>query len=93
VGIAAKKNSHQPHSSPSNSTLGGDKSTLGGDRVLYWSKQIVADIEQKNRQIILLPFHIFKKKKKRKQRIQDIVESGCRLFLPLAPLALHQPVH
>jgi hypothetical protein len=48
VGIAAKKNSHQPHSSPaSNSTLGGDKSTLGGDRVLYWSKQIIADIEQK----------------------------------------------
>ncbi|MFN9981682.1 MAG: hypothetical protein ACK53Y_17280, partial [bacterium] len=73
--MAAKKNSHQPHSSPSsNSTLGGDKSTLGGDRVLYWSKQIIADIEQKKINKLFYFHFTFFLKKKRKQRIQDIVE-------------------
>jgi hypothetical protein len=77
VGIAAKKNSHQPHSSPaSNSTLGGDKSTLGGDRVLYWSKQIIADIEQKKSTNYFISIsHFFKKKKTTDSR-------HCREWLP-----------
>ena len=76
MGIAAKKN--QPHSSPaSNSTLGGDKSTLGGDRVLYWSKQIIADIEQKKiDKLFYFHFTFFKKKKKTTD------SRHCREWLP-----------